>query len=287
MAKTKNGIPVPNGILFIVGGAENKEGQPKNKMDDENFIQHEVLQTFLDLIGKKDPVIEVITTASSEGEESFADYKKVFNELNVSQVGHIHHNCRREVLDDAMTERMEKADAFFFSGGDQLKLTSSYGGTTFLTNLKYRYINTNIVIGGTSAGAMAMSTPMIYAGNKEVQQITSEIKVTTGLEFLKDVCIDTHFVDRGRFIRIAQVILTNPTCIGMGIEEDTAVIVRNGREAEMVGSGVVTIMDGFHIGDSNVLEFVDKKPVSMRDLRVHLLSRGDTYNIPLCNPPHI
>lgn len=140
---------------------------------------------------------------------------------------------------------------YFFSGGDQLKLTSTYGGSTFLTELKRKYIRERIIVGGTSAGAMALSTPMIYAGNKEVEQITSQIKVTTGLEFLKDVCKDTHFVNRGRFVRMAQVIVTNPTCIGVGIEEDTALVVRNGIEAE-VGSGLIIIIDGFHIVDSNI-----------------------------------
>jgi cyanophycinase len=189
-------------------------------------------------------------------------------------------------LDDNLTKRVEEADAFFFTGGDQLKLTSTYGGTIFLTELKNRYIKERIIIGGTSAGAMAMSTPMIYAGNKDVQQIGGEIKITTGLEFLKDVCIDTHFVDRGRFVRMAQVIETNPTCIGLGIEEDTAVIVRNGSETEVIGSGMVIVIDGFHIREANIEEFTEKKVMSVRDLKVHILGKGQRYSIPQNNPPH-
>src|SRR5213075_3228172 len=106
-------------------------------------------------------------------------------------------------------------------------------------------IQKKIVIGGTSAGAMALSTPMIYSGSNEVQELTGEIKVTTGLEFLKDVSIDTHFVHRGRFVRMAQVIATNPTSIGVGIDEDTAWIVRNGIETEVIGSGIITILEGY------------------------------------------
>jgi cyanophycinase len=162
-----------------------------------------------------------------------------------------------------------------------------YGGTDFLLQLKQRYIQERIVIGGTSAGAMAMSTPMIYAGNKDKQNIPGEVKVTTGLEFLKDVCIDTHFADRGRFVRMAQVIATNPTCIGVGVSEDTAIIVRNGREAEVLGSGVIIIINGCYLTGSNILEFGKATSVTIKDLRVHLLSRGDTYEIPQINPPHI
>ena len=162
-----------------------------------------------------------------------------------------------------------------------------YGGTGFLSDLKQRYINENIVVAGSSAGAMSMSTPMIYAGSKEVEQLGGEIKVTTGLEFLKDVCIDTHFVHRGRFIRMAQVLATNPTSIGIGIDEDTAMVVRNGTDTEVLGSGIITIIEGFNIDYTNIDQAGKKQPVSIRDLRVHLLARGDKYKIPQMNPPHL
>jgi cyanophycinase len=133
---------------------------------------------------------------------------------------------------------------------------------------------------------MAMSTPMIYAGNEDVQELGGEIKITTGLEFLKDVCIDTHFVHRGRFVRMAQVVITNPTCIGIGIEEDTAVVIKNGFEMQVIGTGLVIIIEGFGIRDSSINEFSEDKPVTARDLRVHLLADGATYLIPQLNPPH-
>jgi cyanophycinase len=222
------------------------------------------------------------------GEESFEDYRKAFEECKITNVGHIHHGHRQEVLDDqALLERMEKADAIFFAGGDQLKYTYLYGGTPFLTGLKQRYINEKVVIAGTSAGAMSMSTPMIYAGNDEVQELGGMIKITTGLEFLKDACIDTHFVQRGRFVRMAQVIATNPGCIGIGIEEDTAMIVHNGVNAEVVGTGTIIIIEGFHISQASIDEFTSEKPVTIRNLKVHILSEGDKYLIPQHNPPHI
>jgi cyanophycinase len=285
-SKKTQECPVPAGILVIIGGKENKGEEQADEGQKDNVIKLEVLRSFRENIRKKDPVIEVITTSGAEEKEAFKEYRKLFKELEISEVHHIHHNSRKEVLDDDLTERIGKADAFFFTGGDQLKITTIYGGTSFLTEMKKRYINDPIVIAGTSAGAMALSTPMIYAGNKDVEQISGEIKVTTGLEFLKDVCIDTHFVHRGRFVRMAQVIVSNPTNIGIGIEEDTAVIIRNGVEMEVKGSGTVIIMDGSQITESNITDFSEKKVISIRDLKVHVLGRNDTFDIPQINPPH-
>ncbi len=279
---TENSCPVPQGILVVIGGKEDKGDDPQ----DNNENRLEILKRFLELTNKPEPCVEVVTSASEVEDEVFEDYRKVFENLGFKNIGQIHHKVRKEVLNDDLKERVDKADAVFFTGGDQLKLTSLYGGTSFLIHLKQRYISDTIVIAGTSAGAMALSTPMIYAGNKEKQQVTGEIKITTGLEFLKDVCIDTHFIDRARFVRMAQVIATNPTSVGIGIEEDTAIIVRNGIEAEVIGNGLVTIIEGFGISSSNITDFGDGSKVSISDMKVHLLGKGSKYCIQQINPPH-
>lgn len=142
------------------------------------------------------------------------------------------------------------------------------------------------MIGGTSGGAMALSTPVIYAGNEEVQEIGGGVKVTTGLEFLRDVCIDTHSLHRGRFVRMAQVVVTNPSSIGIDIEEDTAIVVRNGFEAEVVGNGMVIVIEGFEMESNNIEEWASDKPMKVRNLKMHLLAGGDIYQIPEMNPPH-
>jgi len=278
----ENSCPVPQGILVIIGGKEDKGDRP----EDKNEYREEILKAFVQLTEKEEPLVEVVTSGSSEGEQMFEDYRKVFEQSNFKNIGHIHHQKRKEVLEDDLTERVNGADAFFFTGGDQLMLTSLYGGSNFLTLLKQRYISTKIVIGGTSAGAMALSTPMIYAGSDDKKKLTGEIKITTGLEFLKDVCIDTHFIDRQRFVRMAQVIATNPTSVGIGVDEDTAMIVRNGIEAEVIGSGLVTIIEGFNIAGSNIAEFGDGEKIMIQDMRVHLFSKGSKYHIPQMNPPH-
>jgi cyanophycinase len=285
--KLQNLCPVPKGTLLVIGGAESKGELPASHEAPDGYKPLEILKCFTELIRGSQPCIEIVTTASGEPVESFKQYKRLFKKLGIENVGHIHHNNRKEVVDDMDLEnRVREANAIFFTGGDQLLLTAMYGGTAFLNTLKDKYINHNFVVAGTSAGAMALSTPMIYAGTKEEEQITSEIKVTTGLEFLKDVCIDTHFVHRGRLVRLAQVIATNPTAIGLGIDEDTAIQVRNGTEVEVKGSGLVIILEGFNISYTNVDGKPDKPPISIRDLKLHILAANDKYVIQQINPPH-
>lgn len=278
---------MPKGVLLIIGGKENKgEEDAPSRKSPAGFLTEGILKKFSELIRKKNAHIQVVTSGSAEEAETFADYKKVFHELNQSNVHHIHHESREEVLNEDGEKLVNEADAFFFAGGDQLLLTSLYGGTPFLTHLKKKYISKRLIVGGTSAGAMALSTPMIYAGNEEVQQVGGEIKVTTGLEFMRDVCIDTHFVHRSRFIRLAQVIATNPGCLGLGIEEDTAVIIQKGLQCEVVGSGTVVQLKGFGITESNMKDFAAKKPFAVRNLRVDIFAAGDKFEIEHVNPLH-
>jgi cyanophycinase len=285
--KTGNHAPVPLGTLVVIGGNENKgEDGPDGKKRPSDFIKLEVLKAFKEATHKRSPLVEVVTTAGKDPGITINEYKTVFEKIGITNVGHIHHMTRKEVLDEPLTDRIKKADAVFFCGGDQILLTGIYGGTEFLTHLKKEYIDRPIVIGGTSAGAMALSTPMIYAGNNEVQELGGEIKVTLGLEFMKDVCIDTHFVNRGRFIRMAQVIITNPTSIGIGIEEDSGIVVEDGRKIRVCGNGLVVIIEGFDIHEADLKSFEEDKPVSARNLKVHLLSDGQMYEVPQKNPPH-
>ncbi|MDQ0638470.1 cyanophycinase [Pedobacter sp. W3I1] len=269
--------PVPNGKLMLIGGAENKS--PAAGTDKK------VLMAFLELCGKS-PIIEIITTAGSEEvNETYSVYEARFKELGAKSCGHIHHECR--LFEEEMTERLNTASGIFFAGGDQLKLTAIYGGTEIINRIKYRYIHEKLVIGGTSAGAMAMSTPMIFDGNGEAEMIAAGVKVTTGFEFLRDVCVDTHFVHRGRFVRMAQVIATNPASIGIGIEEDTAIIVTEANNAEVIGNGVVVVLDGEISHGSNVTAFDENKKITIRDLRVSILSMGEKFVIPCRNIPHL
>lgn len=286
-SETKNECPSPRGILVAIGGKENRGEDLKKKIQQSNESRLEILKQLLSLCPKKSPHLEIITTASAEGNDLYQRYHKAFRSIGFESINHIHHSDRNAALSDTgAVERIKKADVIFFSGGDQLKLTIVYGGTSFFKEMKLRYVYEELLIAGTSAGAMALSTPMIFSGPKDVQQIAGEVKITTGLEFLKDVCIDTHFVDRGRFVRMAQVIATNPSCLGVGIEEDTALVIREGVEASVIGSGVVTLIDGRKISATNLTDYNMDRPVSIRGLQVDLLSQNDTFCLLQTNPPH-
>ena len=268
----KNDCPVPNGILMIIGGGKNREA---------------MLKEFAGLIKSDNPIIEVITTAGSvEVKDTFTEYSDILKKHINCTVNNIHHDCREDIDTEDIEQRAKAADAVFFAGGDQLKLTSIYGGTGFLFILKHRYIYENLLVGGTSAGAMVLSTPMIFAGTGADEMIAGAVKITTGFEFLRDVCIDTHFVQRGRVVRLAQVIATNLSTIGWGIEEDTAVVVENGTEARVTGEGVVLIIDGKESFGNNVTKFDDEQAISIRNLKLTILAKGETFDIHQLNPPH-
>lgn len=173
------------------------------------------------------------------------------------------------------------------TSGDQLRLTAILGETEFLNILKYRYTYDTIIIAETSAGAMAISTPMIYEGPSTGGGfLKGEVRITTGLEFLKDVIIDTHFIARGRIVRMTQVIATNPGCIGIGLEEDTGIIVRDGRNLEVIGSGLIVIVDGHLATETNVHLVDNGAPVTIRNLIVHMLGAGNRYEINIAASYH-
>jgi len=166
-----------------------------------------------------------------------------------------------------------------FSGGNQLRISSIFGGTQFLDVLKHRYQEENFLIAGTSAGAMAMSNTMIYEGNAALATLKGEVKITTGLGLLQNVIIDTHFDKRGRFSRLAQAVAAQPGAIAVGLGEDTGVVVENGHELRAIGSGSVVIIDGKNIEYNNIADIDFGAPISVENIIVHIMSKGDTYNL--------
>jgi cyanophycinase len=165
-----------------------------------------------------------------------------------------------------------------FSGGDQLRLTSIFGGTEIYQILHDRLIaEENFVIAGTSAGAMAMSNTMIYQGKSDLAHLKGEVKITTGLAFVANVIIDSHFDKRGRFNRLAQAVASNPQCTGIGLGEDTGVVITEGNQLEVVGSGAVVIVDGKDIRHSNITDISEGAPISIEGLKVNILVKGNGY----------
>ncbi|MFC6999357.1 cyanophycinase [Rufibacter roseus] len=272
----------PNGTLIAIGGRENKGDDPAAEDSNShnlNFVKNEILERFVNELPGKNPLIVVIPTASSIPEEVGRTYVKVFHQLKVKNVEVLDIQSREDSCKEEHLDLIKKANGIMFTGGDQLRLTSIFGGTDIMRLIKERYFKEKLVIAGTSAGAAAMSTQMIYQGRSEEGFIKGAVSITAGLELLNDAAIDTHFISRGRIVRMAQMIATNPTFIGIGLEEDTGIVVKKGREIEVIGSGLVMIVDGRSSTSTNIYKVQEGVPITIRDLKVHLLGKGDTYTI--------
>ncbi len=272
----------PLGHLVAVGGAEDKGTDlekgilQRNRL---NFFELGILKTIVSLIGADGPSVEVITTASSIPDEVAQNYMDAFKKLGCLNVGHMRIRNREDASLPEYTERLKACNCIMFSGGNQLRLSSIFGGTTFLDVLKQRYEEGNFLIAGTSAGAMAMSNTMIYEGNAALAHLKGEVKITTGLGLIQNVIIDTHFDQRGRFNRLAQAVAAQPGAIGIGLGEDTGMIVTEGRELKAIGSGSVVIIDGRKIEHNNIADIEFGMPISVENIIVHIMSKGDMYNL--------
>jgi cyanophycinase len=273
----------PKGRLLAIGGHEQRQAPGENSSSADKSADF-ILQRFVDELAGQRTVV-VIPTASEEPDEAAEDYIKVFTALGIERVEVLNIQSREEANSPEAIEVINRADGVMLTGGDQLRLTALLGGTQLLTRLSERYLHDPIIIAGTSAGAAAMSTPMIYQGRNDAGFLKDEIHVTTGLQLLRDVAIDTHFIKRGRIVRMAQIIATNPGCVGLGLEEDTAVLVTKGRELEVIGNGIVVLLDGHQCTGNTIYEIDPGEVFSIRDLRLHLLAKGQRYTLPGFQPP--
>jgi cyanophycinase len=266
-----------------VGGAEDKGTEAETgflQSDKLRFFELGILKNILKLVAHiSSPVIEVITTASSIPDEVAENYQQAFSKLGCTNVGHMRIRTREDASKQEFIKRLRNCDCIMFSGGNQLRLSSIFGGTEFLDILKERYQQEPFVIAGTSAGAMAMSNTMIYEGSAAHAHLKGEVKLTTGLGLMQNVIIDSHFDKRGRFNRLAQAVAAYPGAIGVGLGEDTGVIVTNGTELTAIGSGSVVIIDGKYIDHNNIADIDLGKPISVENIIVHIMSCGDEYEL--------
>ena len=275
-------MTVPKGKLISIGGAEDKgsEAEPdyihKNNL---NFFELGILRRIVEEIGGNESHIEVITTASSIPEEVGENYRRAFMKIGCSNIGIMHIKNREEADEAEFAERIKNCNGVMFSGGNQLRLTSILGGTRLMNMILNRYLNEEFTVAGTSAGAMAMSNTMIYQGNSTTAHLKGEVKITTGLAFIQHVIIDSHFEKRGRFGRLAQAVGCNPMCVGLGLGEDTGLIIREGKYFEAIGSGCVIIVDGHKIRHSNIADIPEGSPISIENLIVHVMVDGDRYDL--------
>ncbi|MFA5960181.1 MAG: cyanophycinase [Tatlockia sp.] len=269
----------PKGKLLIIGGAEDKVDEPPNIREEiKEFTRYEILSELVP--GSKNKKIEIITTGSEVQEEVQAIYQKVFHEMKYTNIDFIPIKTRAEAQDSKYLERADKAGAIFFTGGDQFRLSTILGGTPLVDIIKERYQHDEaFTIAGTSAGAMVMSSVMITGGGATEALIYRNLLTSSGLGILTSCIIDTHFIKRGRFGRLAHAIIMNPEQLGIGLGEDTALIIKNGVDAECRGSGMVVIIDGRNISQTNITEAYIGEPVYVENLKVHLLVKGCRFSL--------
>jgi cyanophycinase len=269
------------GKLIAIGGAEDKGTDLETgeiQRNNLNFFELGILRRIVEEAGGPLSRIEVITTASTIPLEVGDNYLNAFGKIGCTNVGIMDIRNRQDTLKQTYLDRIRNCDAVMFSGGNQLRLSVTDGGTEFLSILKNRYQNeAGFVIAGTSAGAMAMSQTMIYEGNATKAHLKGEVKMTTGLGFIDSVIIDSHFEKRGRFGRLAQAVACNPSCIGIGLGEDTGMLITEGNKMEAIGSGCVIIIDGHDISYSNIADIPDGNPFSLENIKVHICEKGNGF----------
>lgn len=270
----------PKGTVLIIGGAEDKGDKQKEiKQQNKAFEKFEILKELLPKENRKQR-IEIITTASSIPGEMQKMYINAFKQIHFTNVGFFDIKDKQEARNSEFCKRIEKAHAVFFSGGDQFKLSAILGGTQTIEMIKKKYEHDeNFVVAGTSAGAMAMSKIMIMEGGVHEAILKDDLKIAAGMGIFDTCIVDTHFIKRGRFGRLAHAITMNPDALGVGLGEDTALIIKNGYEAECRGSGMVIIIDGNEIKQTNITEIENGTPVCVENLRVHILAKGCRFSV--------
>ncbi len=276
---------VPKGKLIIIGGAVD---MGTNISAEEHILQPDYIKFFergilrrminesAKQLGSK---IEVITTASQIPELVGQEYIKAFNQLEIENVNVIDIRNREDASNKEYLDRIREADIVMFSGGDQLRLSSIFGGTEFLQILKKRYQNEHFIVAGTSAGAAAASTNMIYRGQSNEALVKGEVQITAGLGFIDSVIIDTHFVQRGRIGRLFYAVASNPGILGIGLGEDAGLLITEGCMMEAIGSGLTIVVDGKGMSATNIYDVEMGAPVSIEGLKVHVISIFDKYDL--------
>jgi cyanophycinase len=271
---------IPKGRLILIGGAEDRgineiAIQNRNKQ----FVHFEILKELLPKKKKnKKHILEIITTASEDPGGVIDTYSRAFKAVGFSEVGYINMQSNPAQHNPEIIKRINNAHAVLFSGGNQFRLATILGNTDVIdVIMKKYYDDPDFIVAGTSAGAMAAAAIMIYEGQNDEAILKDTVKLSSGLGFINHCIIDTHFVKRARFGRLAEALLMNPSCIGIGLGEDTALTIKKGNEAECSGSGMVVILDGRDITHTNVAYAESGTPLCIENLRVHILAKGNGF----------
>ncbi|MEJ0085284.1 MAG: cyanophycinase [Pseudomonadota bacterium] len=253
------------GWIVPIGGAENKENDRR------------VLARFVAVSGGAAADIVVIPTASRLNETG-PRYEKLFRELGAARVSVMDFDTRRDCQEPNRLSRLEEASGIFFTGGNQLRLTTLLGGTPVATMIRRRNA-AGATVGGTSAGASILSEHMIAFGDEGSSVISGSVRLAPGLGLTNRFVIDQHFRQRDRLGRLITALAYNPFAVGIGLDEDTAVFIGPDETLEVEGSGGVTIVDAKETTFSSMDSVSEGQPVCMLGLQVHILVAGATFNL--------
>jgi len=253
------------GTLVIVGGHEDKTHDRL------------VLRALVDHVGSGRLV--VVTAASDVPDQLWEDYEPLFRRLGVRHLARLHVDTRMEARDDRVLRLLDDATAVFFTGGDQLKLTSLLGDSPVFERVREIY-EAGGLIAGTSAGASVVcETMMVSGGGDASHRIGGQLQMAPGFGFIQSVIIDQHFAERGRIGRLVGAVAQNPRMLGIGIDEDTAIVIGPDASFKVIGAGAVTVLDASDMSYSNLADEQTDRVLSAYGIRLHLLSQGDSFDI--------
>ena len=253
----------PQGALIIIGGHEDKEG--------DKAILREVARR----VGSGKLVVTPVASHQPEG--YFESYQQALAELGVKDTVELNVRDRADAMHEDMLSVLDGACGVFFTGGDQLRITSQIGDTPVYERIKAVYESGGVVC-GTSAGASAMCETMLVQGAGRESNHIGNLRMAPGLGFIRNVIIDQHFAERGRIGRLLGAVAQNPRVLGIGIDEDTAIIVEGDR-FDVIGSGAVYVVDGSGVTRSNIAEGRHDDVLSIHDVRMHVLSAGEAFDL--------
>ena len=253
--------------LIPIGGNE------KKSEDSELFRE------MVELAGGSKARIVIVPTASETPDERARDYIQVFSSFNPESIQTIHIGERQDADSSELTKIIDEASLFMFAGGDQLRLSSMIGGTPLHHSLMERYRAGGCVVAGTSAGAAVIPEVMIFQNNKFKVFRKGGIEMTKGLGLIHDTIFDTHFVSRSRISRLVHAVASNPALLGLGIEENTGLLIEDETKAKVIGTGTVIVLDGSGIEINHIGYAENRKPFALTNMNYSLLTTGMVYDL--------
>ncbi|MDP2813993.1 MAG: cyanophycinase [Erysipelotrichaceae bacterium] len=245
---------------------------------EDNINDHRILSEILLLIKKEKKNIEIITAASKYPDEAGETYLKAFEDSNHT-VKLMNISDREQTTEESLIKRITKADIIFFTGGSQLRITSILGGSLIEKEILRKYEEEYCVIAGTSAGANFMSETMVYRGEVEEALYKDTINMSAGIGLIDNVVLDTHFVERGRFSRLMQIVCMNSRNTGIGLGEDAGLVIEGGRILRAIGRGITVILDGHQLKYTNVAEIDSHEAIAIENLIIHTIVDGYGYDL--------